>query len=204
MTSSRLILASASPRREHLLRELGVAFEIVPCPLPEPVQRPAHVTPPRWAQALAYFKAMAVAEIHPDCWVLGADTVVVCDDVLLGKPRNRVDAERMLTLQAGRASDVVTGVALVRYGATPQRRLAHATTTVWMRDDAARRAAYLATDDWQGKAGAYGIQTVGDELVERLDGSFSNVVGLPLELTRRLLALCGVPLPAVESAASAG
>lgn len=191
MKHDSLILASGSPRRRVLLAELDVVFEVVPCTLPEPSAKPERVAPAAWATALAYFKAAAVAREHVDRWVLGADTVVACRGMLLGKPRGRDDARRMLELQAGVRSDVITGLALVRVGGAVERRLTHAATGVWMRDDAATRAVYLQSGDWAGKAGAYGIQTVGDALVERLAGSFSNVVGLPLATTAKLLAAAG-------------
>jgi septum formation protein len=99
----------------------------------------------------------------------------------------------MLQLQAGRASEVITGVALVRvdeFGGV-RRIVGHDVTHVWMRDDAMYRSEYLASGDWAGKAGAYGIQDVGDRLVERIDGSFSNVVGLPTELLTELFPAVG-------------
>jgi septum formation protein len=185
---SPLILASASPRRRELLAQLSVPFEVVPSSLPEPADRPADVKPAAWAEALAYFKARSVAEQYPGRWVLGADTVVACGETLLGKPRDRADARRMLSHQAGRVSDVITGVALLRSDAgKDERHIEHVLTRVWMRADPAVIEQYLATDDWTGKAGAYGIQTVGDRLVERIEGSFSNVVGLPTERLALLL-----------------
>ena len=186
-----LILASASPRRSQLLADAGFVFSVAPCRLPEPTQPPPGLSPVRWAEALAYFKASAVAREHPDAWVLGADTLVACAGELLGKPSDAADAQRMLQLQAGRRSDVITGVALV-HRAPSQRHLTHAVTGVWMRDDPALITEYVASGDWAGKAGAYGIQTVGDRLIERLDGSFSNVVGLPIELIVQLLATAGL------------
>lgn len=187
MLEPPLILASASPRRRELLAQLGVPFEVIPCALPEPEGPPTEVTPASWAEALAYFKARSVAGEHPGRWVLGADTIVVCAGQLLGKPADLADARRMLELQAGRSSQVITGVALVKVGAAESRIVAHEVTRVWMRDDPVERERYLASGDWRGKAGAYGIQDVQDRLVERLAGSFSNVVGLPLELVGRLL-----------------
>lgn len=188
-----LILASASPRRRELLAGLLPAVDVVPCPYPEPVLRTARVVPTSWAQALAYFKARAVADLHPGRWVLGADTIVVCDGEILGKPRDIADARDMLERQARCPSDVLTGVCVVRRGDGTTRR--HATverTRVWMRDDPAIREAYLRSGDWAGKAGAYGIQDVGDRLVTRLEGSFSNVVGLPLERLAELLTEIGL------------
>lgn len=187
MLRRRLILASASPRRRELLASLGVRFEVLPCPLPEPECKPEAITTGAWAEALACFKAAAVAERHRDCWVLGADTIVVCARQLLGKPRDIDDARRMLELQAGRATEVITGVCLTYRADAVHRLVGHCRTLVWMRDRLDERETYLASGDWRCKAGAYGIQTVGDRLVARIEGSFSNVVGLPLELTQRLL-----------------
>jgi len=186
----KLILASASPRRHALLAEAQIAFETQHCTLEEPRTPPAGVAPAAWAQALAYFKARAVADTRSDADVLGADTIVACDGALLGKPDGLADARRMLETQAGRPADVITGVALlcVARGQVRRRWVVAAQTRVWMRDDRDLREAYLAGGEWEGKAGAYGIQDVGDALVERIEGSFSNVVGLPVALVRRLLA----------------
>jgi len=192
MPGETLILASASPRRCELLAQVYPRICVVPCTLPEPTRRSDHVLPEQWVLALAYFKARAVARQHPDGWVLGADTMVVCDGQLLGKPRDREDARRMLELQARVVSVVLTGVCLLRRRPEQRRLLAVDQTRVWMRDDAAAREAYLHSGDWVGKAGAYGIQDVGDRLVERIEGSFSNVVGLPLELVARLLREAGL------------
>lgn len=192
LSQEGLVLASASPRRQKLLAELGLRFEVCPCTLAEPVRRPAGVAPAAWAEALAHFKARAVAERHRSRWVLGADTIVVCAGKLLGKPCDVRAARRMLELQAGRATDVITGVCVTRCGGEIDRIIQHSVTRVWMRDASDEREAYLSSGDWAGKAGAYGIQTVGDRLVERWQGSFSNVVGLPLELVERLLRRAGV------------
>lgn len=181
------ILASSSPQRRRLLSEMGLTFDVVPSGFVEPTDRPDASNPTEWAESLAYFKARAVAEENPDRWVLGADTIVVVASEILGKPRDREDARRMLELQARSASDVITGVALVRAGRVARRILDHDVTRVWMHDLPDERAAYLASGDWRDKAGAYGIQTVGDRLVARIEGSFSNVVGLPTELLERML-----------------
>jgi septum formation protein len=183
----RLILASASPRRRELLHGLLPSFEVSPSRLNEPRYKPAGIDARAWAEALAYFKARSVAEEQPNCWTLGADTVVRCDGQLLGKPRNAADARRMLYLQAGRPSEVITGVCLVRIAETIRRIIRSAVTRVWMRPDPAEIEKYVESGDWQGKAGAYGIQDVGDRLVERIEGSFSNVVGLPVETVGGML-----------------
>ncbi len=150
--------------------------------------RSEQVTPERWALALAYFKARAVAELHPGRWVLGADTLVHCDGRILGKPRDEDDAREMLILQAEAPADVITGLCLLCHAENQQRVAAYGSTRVWMRADKDVREEYLRSGDWAGKAGAYGIQTVGDRLVDRIEGSFTNVMGLPLELLSRLLA----------------
>lgn len=195
MPLSRLLLASASPQRRVLLAQLLPDFDVEASPLPEPQLRSAATPPRSWAVALAYFKARAVAARNPGRWVLGADTVVACAGRLLGKPRDLADARAMLESQARTVSEVITGVCLLRRNALQRRRSAAALTRVWMRDDADLREAYLRSGDWDGKAGAYGIQTVGDRLVSRLEGSFSNVVGLPLELLRPMLEWAGFSLP---------
>ncbi len=131
--------------------------------------------------------------------MLGADTVVVCGGELLGKPRDVADARRMLELQAREVSEVLTGVCLARMDGAVRRVSAADTTLVWMPDDPATREDYLRSGDWAGKAGAYGIQEVGDRLVSRIEGSFSNVVGLPLELVARMLRTVGLPAVAADN-----
>lgn len=184
-----LILASASPRRSQLLRACGVRLDVIPSPLPEPSARPETVTPVGWAMALAYYKARSVADIYLHRDVIGADTIVECGGCVLGKAADQADARRMLEAQAGVPSRVVTGVALVRVGDGGEvvRRIVADVTIVWMRDDRAARERYLASGNWEGKAGAYGIQEIGDELVERIEGAFDNVVGLPMRLVGTLI-----------------
>ncbi len=185
--NERLILASASPRRRTLLAELLPEFDVEPSHYDEPEQPPSDISPYDWAAHLAEAKAEAVAARRPGRLVLGADTLVVCADRILGKASDLEQAREMLEWQARHVSEVVTGVCLLRTGDAAWRRVFIDRTRVWMRDDANAREAYLNSGDWQGKAGAYGIQTVGDRLVERIAGSFSNVVGLPLERLRETL-----------------
>ncbi len=192
MPRETLILASASPRRHQLLGRVYPHFTVHPCPLDEPRRTSEKVAPSRWAAALAYFKARTVAHAYPDQWVLGADTLVACGGQLLGKPRDRDDARAMLELQAACPSDVITGVCLLRVGLEPAKHVEVDVTRVWMRDKRALREDYLSGNDWAGKAGAYGIQNVGDRLIERIEGSFSNVVGLPLELLAKMLQSIGL------------
>lgn len=186
MHLQRLILASASPRRHELLREITATFDVIPSCLLEPAVWNPKVSPRSWAEALAYFKARSVADLNRDCWVLGADTVVACCGQVLGKPRDESDARFMLELQSGVESRVITGLSFVRVGDSGARIIASDVTRVWMRQDRAARDAYLKSGEWSGKAGAYGIQDVGDRLVQRIVGEFDNVVGLPRRLLRRM------------------
>ena len=182
-----LVLASASPRRQELLAQLGIAFTVLPSYIPE--EHPA--APPTEAiAAVALAKARAVALLSPEAVVLGADTEVVLDGRLLGKPRDAADAERILRELRGRVHEVITGVALV----APGREEATAVTTrVTMRDYGdAEIEAYVATGEPLDKAGAYGVQGLGARLVAQVDGCLTNVVGLPISTTRQLLERWGV------------
>ncbi|MFW6155263.1 MAG: Maf family protein [Planctomycetota bacterium] len=182
------VLASQSSRRRQLLLEAGYRFEVIAPPLDEPSSVPEAVTPSQHAESLAYFKARAVMERYrPSLPVLGADTVVALDDHLFGKPADVDDARRILSALSGTRHEVITGLALVDpHGC---RLIASDVTHVRMHpmaDEAME--AYLATGLWEGKAGAYGIQDRDDPLVDCIEGSFSNVVGLPLEQLPGLFA----------------
>ena len=184
-----LILASASPRRRELLAQLGIDFTVLPSLIPE-----VHgATPPAEAiTAVALAKARAVAQRvadQPLAVVLGADTEVVLDGRLLGKPRDAADAVRMLGELRGRTHEVITGVALVRAGeAGPEETTAVITRVRMAEYSEAQIEAYVATGEPLDKAGAYAVQGLGGRLVAEVDGCLSNVVGLPLSTTRRLLA----------------
>ena len=183
-----LILASSSPRRRELLAEAGYTFEVISPPFDEPDDARRARDPYSFTEALAFFKASSVARDHCSTTVLGADTVAWLNGRVVGKPVDRNDAGRMLRAMSGTTHEVVTGVALVddRYD---RRIIAHDSTTVVVRElSDAEINAYLDTDQWRGKAGGYGIQDVGDDFVERIDGSFSNVVGMPMELLVKVLA----------------
>ena len=186
-----LVLASASPRRQELLAGLGVAFTVVPSDIPE--EHPA-APPPEAIAAVALAKARAVAlRLPSDAVVLGADTEVVLDGRLLGKPRDAADAVRILRELRGRTHEVITGVALVARGGEEATAV---TTRVTMRDyDTPEIEAYVATGEPLDKAGAYGVQGLGARLVARVDGCLTNVVGLPISTTRELLERWGVLSP---------
>jgi septum formation protein len=180
---TRLILASASPRRKQLLEMLGIEVIVRPSHVPE-VLGPDE-PPVAYAERLARDKARAV----PGDLVLGADTTVLLDGELLEKPVDEADALRMLRRLQGRTHEVITSVALVCQG-----RLSQATdvTRVTFRsaDDAFLRA-YIATGEPMDKAGSYGIQGYGAALVERVDGDFFGVMGLPVRLVLKLLEEAG-------------
>lgn len=180
-----LVLASASPRRRELLAQAGVSFEVATPTLPELDDVMAQLPPARQAEALAYFKARTVHDRDPTGWVLGADTIVAAGGRVLGKPRDRQHAREILHQLVGTRHAVITGLALL--GPTG-RSIASDTTFVTLRKlSEPEITEYLDSGQWAGKAGAYGIQEIGDRFVEKVEGSFSNVMGLPLELLERML-----------------
>jgi septum formation protein len=180
---TRLILASASPRRSELLRNAGISFEVDPAHIreePEPGEKPLD-----YARRLARDKAVAVLARYRDALVLGADTVVVVDEHLLEKPANAEDAARMLRLLSGRAHQVITGVCLAGPGF--ERVEAEVTQVVFGEMSDQEIAAYVACGEPMDKAGAYGIQGLASRWVERIEGCYFNVVGLPVSRVYRLL-----------------
>jgi septum formation protein len=183
-----LALASASPRRQELLRNAGIAFEVQPAHIPEdPLPGEAAK---ECAERLAREKALAVARQRPHDIVLGADTVVVVDGQLLGKPSDAADAARMLRLLSGREHRVITGVCLVVNG---QPSVASETTLVTVSEISDKDIAdYVASGEPVDKAGAYAIQGIASRWIPRIKGDYSNVVGLPLALVWRMLQQAGV------------
>lgn len=189
-----LLLASASPRRRELLGGLGLSFEVV-APAVEEAVRPAE-EPRRYVERLAGEKARAVASRHPGCLALAADTTVVLEGEILGKPADELDAARMLRSLSGRWHMVLTGVAL----AGPAEGSCVVETRVCFRALTEEQIAwYIRTGEPMDKAGSYAIQGRGGAFVEAIEGSASNVVGLPLAETIALLEGAGVPMPWRES-----
>jgi septum formation protein len=179
------VLASASPRRLELLRQVGLAPDLVdPAEIDEAPL--AGETARRLAMRLARAKAAEVAARHPAAYVLAADTVVALGRRLLGKPEDAADAARMLGLLSGRAHRVLTAVAVVAPGGRAGARLSE-TRVRFKRLTAAEIAAYAAGEEWRGKAGGYGVQGLAGAFVIALNGSYTGVVGLPLYETRGLL-----------------
>jgi septum formation protein len=189
-----LILASSSPRRAELLRNAGIAFTVEATHVAE--QPFPNEAPLEYAKRLAYDKAHAVFARHPDSAMLGADTVVVVDEHLLEKPIDDKDAARMLRLLSGRTHQVITGVCLVAPGF--ERTEAEITRVVFSPLSEDEIAHYVEADEPMDKAGAYAIQGIASRWVERIEGCYFNVVGLPLPRVYRMLraaqATMGAPL----------
>ncbi len=182
-----LVLASASPRRQELLRLLGLPFTV---DAPEVDERT--VLPAREAvQELALRKALAGAGLHPGCVILAADTLVTLDGTPLGKPADEADAFRMLQALSGQTHHVYTGVCCVAPDGSLRRGLDASQVTFAEMTDAEIRG-YIATGEPMDKAGAYAIQGGAVAWIRELRGSPSGVIGLPLPLTRDLLRSCGL------------
>jgi septum formation protein len=196
MTREPLTLASASPRRRQLLEMLGIRVRVVPSNVPE-VRRTAE-TPLDYVERLAREKALGV----PGRLVLGADTTVIVRDQVLEKPVDEADALRMLSKLQGRTHQVVTSVALVGGGRVHQAT--DVTNVSFRRMTEEFLRAYVATGEPMDKAGAYGIQGYGAALVERIEGDFFSVMGLPLRLVLRLMEEAGEKYEFGGAVAAAG
>lgn len=202
-----LVLASASPRRQELLRNAGISFVVQPADVDETPL--AGESARDCVERLARDKALAVWETRPQDQVLGADTIVVLDDAILGKPTDAEDAARMLRMLSGRIHQVVTGVCVIRAGGaeairtgganrqapkrqlktdSPELRTASETTLVTMSTMSEPEIqAYVAGGEPMDKAGAYAIQGMASRWIPRIEGDYSNVVGLPVALVYRML-----------------
>jgi septum formation protein len=183
--NTRLILASASPRRRLLLAEAGYAFEVDPSDVEEPEPVP-DTDPADYVARLAWAKATAVARRRRDGLILAADTACAVGGHILNKPVDRDDAERMIRLQEGRATEVLTGLCLYRADRDEWVGAVEVSVVRFRVLDDNERIAFLDSGRWQGKAGAYGVQDR-DPFVSVARGSFSNVVGLPMERLAALL-----------------
>lgn len=188
MSAPRVILASSSPRRHDLLELIGIRHEVIPANIDESIR--GRELPVKYAERLAREKAGAIASLDPTSVAIGADTIVLIDKKILGKPVNSVDAGSMLRLLSGREHTVVTAVAVAR-----GKKIASAVEKVSvtfreLSDD--EIDAYIATGEPMDKAGAYGIQGYGATIVERIEGDYFAVMGLPLVRLVSLLKEVGV------------
>jgi septum formation protein len=190
--ANRLILASRSPRRYELLKQMGLDFDVIPSGVDEEgiVQGE---TPKEHVLRLSEAKAWGLAKQYPDCWVIGADTVVYVDGVILGKPKNHEEAMDMLRRLSGKEHQVLTGFSVHHGGKGKKDREAVETSVKVKPLTRAEVKWYVRTGEPFDKAGAYGIQGIGSFMIESIRGSYTNVVGLPvcelIQMLSRLEAL---------------
>jgi len=189
-----IILASASPRRQEILRNASLPFVAQPSHVPEAPREGE--SPTAYAERLARDKALEVAKQRPQDFVLGADTVVVVNGTMLEKPADTGDAARMLRLLSGKTHQVTTGICLVSpqlRAENRELRTASETTSVTMTTlSDAEIAAYVATGEPMDKAGAYAIQGIASRWITCIEGDYFNVVGLPVALVYRMLKQAGL------------
>ncbi len=190
MTTSRWILASASPRRREILAGLGLRFVVDPCTLPEPGRRPGE-RPSAYAVRAAREKANAVAARHDAGVVIGADTIVVRGDRILGKPVDRIEARDMLEQLAGRWHEVITGLCLHDCDTGRTRAGSTLSRVHFRRISAAEIRWYLDTDEYSDKAGAYAVQGYAALFIDRIEGCYFNIVGFPVAMFERLCLRLG-------------
>lgn len=196
-----LVLASASPRRRELLRRLSLAFEVVPGEAEEIMSR--SMPPAEVCQINAYRKARVVAKHYPDAVVLGADTLVCLGRHVFGKPADLNEAFAMMSMLQGQTHEVITGVCLLHLREHRQRAFAVSTTVRFrpLRTSQIRR--YFELVNPLDKAGAYGIQEQGEMIVDAVEGSLSNVIGLPLERLAEEMQQWGFSLEKIQAARTA-
>lgn len=183
-----LILASGSPRRIHYLKNMGLTFEVQPASIDESVQEGE--SPEALVRRLSRMKAHAVAAAHPDTVVLGADTVVVIDNEILGKPRDREDAKAMILKLGGRTHQVYTAVCIVR--GSQEQSFCTVTHVTFAPISEELAALYVASGESDDKSGSYAVQGIAAMFVDKVEGSVSSVVGLPASQTRQALEAYGI------------
>ncbi len=182
-----IILASASPRRKHLLEQAGIDFRVMPSDVDETAVCAA--TPETYVKVLSRAKADAISIKYPDNWVIGADSVVAIDNVILNKPESRADAGRMLQILSGRTHRVLTGYSIVCRDCNHYYTDVEITEVTFKELNPGEIDWYLDTPEPYDKAGAYAIQGIGAFMVRRINGSYTNVVGLPIsEILDHLMA----------------
>jgi septum formation protein len=193
MNTDSFILASGSPRRSELLRAAGYQFTVDVADVDE-TDYPSTASPREVVELLARRKVAAVVDRHPNRVILAADTIVVCDGRIIGKPIDRDDAKTIIRKLAGRTHEVVSGVCVVRVAGFSEsdlfvKSVISTVAIIAMPEDALER--YVESDRWQGKAGGYGIQDDGS-IATIVEGCRTNVIGLPMTTTRELLGRAGI------------
>jgi septum formation protein len=183
-----IILASTSPRRRQLLAEAGHRFTVVPPDIDESAFPAEGIKACEYAKRLALAKARSVAQKHPDSFVIGADTIVDFEGQIIGKPADAKQAEQITKKLFSTPHQVVTGIALVKLRDNMELVKSDTTTVYPKKMTAEQLAEHIRSGRWRDKAGAYAIKEAGDELIERIEGSLTNVMGLPMGLLESLLA----------------
>lgn len=192
-TNTKIILASGSPRRRELLGDLGLTFEVIPSTMAEPKPESGEKST-EYAKRMAEMKTRDVAKDHPGTTVIGADTIVVLEDRIMGKPKDAADALDMLNTLSGNTHQVVTAFSIVLPDGNAVTQAV--STDVDMRvSGEAELKSYIATGEPMDKAGAYAIQGIGTFLVTAIRGSYTNVVGLPLARVLEELLAQGIVTP---------
>ncbi len=186
-TSYQFILASKSTRRRELLRKAGYRFEIVPPEVDEAGFNTQGANPDEFAKSLALAKAESVSKSFPQRIVVGADTIIDCEGRIIGKAENAAEAEKIVRLLFSRPHKVITGLAIVKI--KDKLEIVESDTTIVYPKPMTERqiAEHIKSGIWQDKAGAYAIQEQGDEFVEKIEGSLTNVMGMPMELFEQLI-----------------
>lgn len=179
----KIILASASPRRQELLKTIFSEFTVLPADVDESLND--DINAEAAAEYLSRKKAESVAETHPKELVIGSDTTVVLENKILGKPKDKDDARNMLNILRGKTHKVITGVCICIDGKTHSFSEITEVTFYKLSEDEIER--YLETDEWSDKAGAYGIQGKAGLFVKKINGDYNNVVGLPVSRLNREL-----------------
>ncbi len=197
-TCQPLILASASPRRKQFLTQLGLDFDIITASIDE-TPLPGEL-PGEFTERMARIKALSVSKKYPRSWTIGADTIITVDGrTILGKPANQDDALNILRQLAGNTHQVMTGLCLGCPDKKINLSLVESTSVTFIDADDTTLKAYIATEEPLDKAGAYGIQGIGSFLVKTINGSCSNVIGLPVNRLVSLLVKHKIIAPSVPA-----
>lgn len=182
-----MILASASPQRKKLLEKAGFEFEVVVSLVDESLFEQNGISASAYTEILARAKAFEVAKKYPDALVLGCDSVVAIDDDIIGKPKDEFDAENIVRRLFAKEHRVVSGVAIISLEHGISEVFSESTIIHPKKLSELQIRSHIKSGDWKDKAGGYGIQDCADEFIDSIEGSFSNVMGLPMEKTGQIL-----------------